>query len=109
MNAPSTRAGAYGLRESEQRVSRLAKLLLPGLLLVSVYYAVFGGEYSVFELHGTRVALEQERAALRERVTDNFQNLLLAAVLLVVLMPLARVVRDYASDWIMTPVPMWGW
>jgi cell division protein FtsB len=47
-------------------MSRLAKLLLPGLLMVAVYLAVYGGEYSVFELHGTRVALEEERITLHE-------------------------------------------
>jgi cell division protein FtsB len=47
-------------------MNRLANLLLHGLLLVAVYYAVYGGEYSVFELHGTRVALEQERTTLLE-------------------------------------------
>jgi cell division protein FtsB len=44
----------------------LAKVLVPGLLLVAVYYAVFGGEYSVFELHRTRVELESERVTLLE-------------------------------------------
>jgi len=47
-------------------VNRVAKLLVPGLLAVAVYYGVFGGEYSVFELHGTRVDLERERLTLLE-------------------------------------------
>jgi len=47
-------------------MNRLAKLLLPSLLIVAVYTAVYGGEYSVFELHGTRVALEEERITLHE-------------------------------------------
>jgi cell division protein FtsB len=47
-------------------VSRFARLIVPGLLLVAVYYGVFGGEYSVFELHATRADLETERLALGE-------------------------------------------
>jgi len=47
-------------------MNRVAKVLVPGLLVVAVYYAVFGGEYSVFDLHGTRVALEGERVTLIE-------------------------------------------
>jgi len=47
-------------------MNRLAKIMVPGLLLVAVYYALFGGEYSVFELNRTRVALEAERVTLIE-------------------------------------------
>ena len=45
---------------------RLKRLVLPGLLLVAVYYAVFGGEYSAFELRAARRAVEAERARLVE-------------------------------------------
>ena len=45
---------------------RLKRLVLPGLLLVALYYAVFGGEYSVFELRSTRQAVEAEKARLVE-------------------------------------------
>ncbi|MBT8488570.1 MAG: septum formation initiator family protein, partial [Gemmatimonadetes bacterium] len=44
--------------------SKLAGLLVPGLLIAAIYYAVFGGEYSVFELREARAALEVERVAL---------------------------------------------
>jgi cell division protein FtsB len=47
-------------------VSRLAKVLVPGLLAVAVYYAVFGGEYSMFELRRSRASLEAERIQLAE-------------------------------------------
>ena len=40
-------------------MGKLKRLVLPGLLLVAVYYAVFGGEYSVFELRSTRQAVEE--------------------------------------------------
>ena len=50
-------------------MSRLAKLLVPGLLAVSAYYAVFGGEYSVFELRSSRASLEAERVTLAELQT----------------------------------------
>jgi cell division protein FtsB len=45
-------------------MNRLARLLVPGLLLVAVYYAVFGGEYSAFELRSRRADLVREQARL---------------------------------------------
>jgi cell division protein FtsB len=47
-------------------MSRLAKLIVPGLLLVAAYYAIFGGEYSLFELRRARAAVEIERDTLVE-------------------------------------------
>jgi len=43
---------------------RLKRVIVPGLLLVAVYYALFGGEYSVFELDAARAAVETERVHL---------------------------------------------
>jgi cell division protein FtsB len=43
------------------------RLVLPGLLGLAAYYALFGGEYSYFELRATRIAERQEAAALAER------------------------------------------
>ena len=43
------------------------RLVLPGLLGVAVYYALFGGEYSYFELRATRAAAEREARDLAER------------------------------------------
>ena len=51
-------------------MNRLAKLLVPGLLSVAVYYAVFGGEYSMFELRRSRASLEEERVVLGELQTQ---------------------------------------
>ena len=45
---------------------RLKKVILPGLLLLAAYYAVFGGEYSWFELRDVRAAVEQEEVDLAE-------------------------------------------
>lgn len=45
-------------------MDRLKKMIAPGLLLVAVYYALFGGEYSLFELNAARSAVETERADL---------------------------------------------
>jgi len=42
------------------------KLLLPGLILTAIYFAVFGGEYSLFELRSTRAALQEERTRVAE-------------------------------------------
>lgn len=44
----------------------LKRAILPGLLLVAGYYAVFGGEYSWFELRDARAAVEQEDVDLAE-------------------------------------------
>jgi len=43
---------------------RIKRAIVPALLLATVYYAAFGGEYTVFELHATRKAVETERAHL---------------------------------------------
>lgn len=53
---------------------RLERALVPGLLLAAVYYGVFGGEYSVFELRDARAQLEAERAELR-RVASRIDSL----------------------------------
>ena len=45
---------------------------------------------------------EEERGFLREQVRDNFYRLLLAGAALILVMPLIRLVRDYASSWIMS-------
>jgi cell division protein FtsB len=45
-------------------MNRVARVLVPGLLLVAVYYAVFGGEYSLFELRRNRAAVDVERVTL---------------------------------------------
>lgn len=45
---------------------RLKKAILPGLLLLAAYYAVFGGEYSWFELRDVRAAVGEEEADLAE-------------------------------------------
>ena len=45
---------------------RLKRAILPGLLLLAAYYAVFGGEYSWFELRDARAAVQQEEADLAE-------------------------------------------
>ena len=52
-------------------MGRLARLLLPALVLLALYWTLFGGEYSVWELRGARAELEKSRtelAALREEI-----------------------------------------
>ncbi len=44
----------------------LKRAIVPGLLLVAAYYAVFGGEYSVFELRAARASVEAEVEKLAE-------------------------------------------
>jgi cell division protein FtsB len=45
-------------------VKKLKRLLLPGVLLIAVYYAVFGGETSYFGLRKARKAAAREQAEL---------------------------------------------
>lgn len=45
---------------------RLRRLVLPGLLAAAAYWAVFGGEYSVFELSALRAASVEEEGRLDE-------------------------------------------
>ena len=47
-------------------MGRVARIVLPGLLLLAAYWAVFGGEYSVAELRRARAELQESRAALAE-------------------------------------------
>ncbi|MGH7292489.1 MAG: ABC transporter transmembrane domain-containing protein, partial [Myxococcota bacterium] len=48
--------------------------------------------------------LSQERRELKKKVRKNFLRTGFAAALLILVMPLIRLVRDYASEWVMTRV-----
>jgi len=45
-------------------MNRASRLIVPALLIVAGYYAVFGGEYSLFELRGARAAVAAEQTTL---------------------------------------------
>jgi cell division protein FtsB len=45
-------------------MDRLKRSIVPGLLLVAAYFALFGGEYSLLELRAARAAAVTERDAL---------------------------------------------
>jgi cell division protein FtsB len=45
---------------------RVKRAIVPGLAGIALYYAIFGGEYSIFELHATRAAVQAEGIALEE-------------------------------------------
>jgi cell division protein FtsB len=45
---------------------RARRLILPAVLLIAAYYAIFGGEYSYFEVRRARRAIAQEAADLAE-------------------------------------------
>jgi len=47
-------------------LDRIKQSIVPLLLGVAVYYAIFGGEYSVFEVRSARAAVETERVQLAE-------------------------------------------
>ena len=55
--------------EGRSVVSGLKRPVVPGLLLMAAYYAVFGGEYSVFELREARVDVVEEQATLEQART----------------------------------------
>lgn len=44
----------------------IRRLLLPLVLGLALYYALLGGEYSVFEVHAARGALERNQVELVE-------------------------------------------
>jgi subfamily B ATP-binding cassette protein MsbA len=48
--------------------------------------------------------LSQERRELKKKVRKNFLRTGFAAALLIIVMPIIRLVRDYASEWVMTRV-----
>ena len=74
MRRPATRVGGSGAELVKQRrrnegrsvTSGLKRLVVPGLLLMAAYFAVFGGEYSVFELRDARADVVKEQARLEE-------------------------------------------
>jgi cell division protein FtsB len=64
-------------------MGRVKRILLPLLLGLAVYYALFGGEYSLLELHEARqevAAKEEELTRLRKEIdslrawTDSLLN-----------------------------------
>ena len=48
-------------------MSRLKKIILPAILLLAVYYAVFSGEYSWFALRDVRMELEEVEGELARK------------------------------------------
>ena len=56
-------------------MKRLGKLVLPALVGLAAYYAVFGGEYSVFDLRRTRaaVSVEADTVARLRREIDSLK------------------------------------
>ncbi len=45
---------------------RVKQLIVPGLVLTAIYVAIFGGEYSLFELRSARASVESERVNLAD-------------------------------------------
>ena len=54
-------------------MGRLTQAIVPGLVLVAAYYALFGGEHSLLELRSARAAVVVERVelALLEQQIDS--------------------------------------
>ncbi len=42
------------------------RIVVPGLVLIALYYAVFGGQYSAFDLRAARASAQVEQARLTE-------------------------------------------
>ncbi|MBW3535830.1 MAG: septum formation initiator family protein [Gemmatimonadetes bacterium] len=55
-------------------MARLRRLILPAMLGLAAYWAVFGGEYSVFEVRRARQGAAAEAAAL-ERLRQEIDSL----------------------------------
>jgi cell division protein FtsB len=55
-------------------VGRLTRVLLPALLGLALYYALFGGEYSLFEARGTEARIQEEAAEL-DRLREEIDSL----------------------------------
>jgi len=51
-------------RPADRRRRRVVRIALAAILGVALYYALFGGEYSVFELRRLSRRVEQERIRL---------------------------------------------
>jgi len=52
-------------------MGRLTRIVLPGLLLLGLYYALFGGRFSVFELQGAERERAEAEAELMELRAKN--------------------------------------
>jgi cell division protein FtsB len=52
-------------------LGKVVRLLFPAVLVLAAYYAVFGGEYSVFELRRIRAELQEARVQLDELKAEN--------------------------------------
>ncbi len=52
-------------------MGRLTRILVPGLLLLSVYYAVFGGEFSAFDVRDAEDEVERVRDELERLRAEN--------------------------------------
>ena len=55
-------------------MAKLKRMIVPAGLLLAAYWAVFGGEYSVFEVRRARLAREAETAEL-ERIRHEIDSL----------------------------------
>jgi len=52
-------------------MGRLTRILLPGFLLLGLYYALFGGRYSVFELRRAEQERVESEAELERLKVEN--------------------------------------
>ena len=63
-----------GRREAYDSGWSAGRLIVPGLFAAAVYFAVFGGEYSIFELRDARAQLQVEEQRLSE-VSERIDSL----------------------------------
>jgi cell division protein FtsB len=55
----------------ETDVNRLTRLIFPALVVIALYYAVFGGEYSIFEVRSAKLEAERVKAELAVLKAEN--------------------------------------
>lgn len=52
-------------------MGRVGRILFPAILVLAVYYAVFGGEYSIFEIGSARQELARVQEELERLRSEN--------------------------------------
>jgi len=80
----------------------LIEPLFDGIAIPAAKLDATAGLFSSVVPESDAATREIEREQLRANIDQSFTRILLAGLLLVLGMPLVRLVRDYASDWVMT-------
>ena len=82
----------------------LIQPLLDGIVLPSAQISSLTEAMEGTKLEATPEQLALQREELEGRVADNWRFIVIAALLIIAVMPVARLIRDYAGEWVMTRV-----